>query len=515
MLKRPSIISRTIAFVAIVCVCLIGIDGWHSWNARSVQLQEMDIATSNLAQAMAQQADDTIKEADTALVGIVERVEYDGTGPTALARLHRLLVTQTAELPQLNGLIVDDENGQYIVDAQPTLLPNLNNADREYFVFHRAHTDRGPHIGVPVISRSTGKWIIPVSRRINHADGSFGGVALATIDIDFLTNFYDSLEIGQAGAVVLVSDDGTLLVRHPYDTSLVGKNMVGTEFFRTYMSQGPVGTAFVKSAQDGVTRLNSYRRLKHYPLFVAAALSKDEILADWRHDTLWHSGGVIFLVIVVGLFGWRLVKQIELRTQAEAEVVRARDALESLNKTLEKLAMQDGLTGLANRRQFDVALGNEFGRAIRTAGTLALIMLDVDCFKQYNDIYGHAAGDECLRTISRTIKDLTLHRPGDLVARYGGEEIAVLLPNTDLAGALTVAEKIRNAVRNLEIEHTGNSAGFVTLSAGVDALVPIRGSDEPTGLIRAADKALYTAKAAGRNRVCAGSGMAPSWALSR
>jgi len=165
--------------------------------------------------------------------------------------------------------------------------------------------------------------------------------------------------------------------------------------------------------------------------------------------------------------------------------------------------MQDGLTGLANRRQFDVTLGNEFSRAMREASTLALIMMDVDCFKQFNDIYGHAAGDECLRTISRTIRDLTPQRPGDLAARYGGEEIAVLLPNTNVIGAVNVAEKIRNAIHDLRIEHAGNPAGFVTLSAGVGAFVPTRGTTLPTELIDAADKALYTAKSNGRNRVCA------------
>jgi diguanylate cyclase (GGDEF)-like protein len=499
---RPSINVRAIAFVVIVCVCLIAIDSWRSWNARSVQLNEMDVATSNLARAMAQQADDTITEADMAVVGMVERVEYDRGNPAGIARLHRFLALRKAELPQLNGLFVYDENGKWIVDAQPTLLQNFNNSDREYFVFHRTHDGLGPHIGVPVISRSTGKWIIPVSRRINHADGSFGGVALATIDVDFFKGFYASLQIGQAGSLAMALDSGIMMARRPFNDSFIGKNIANTELFRAYISHGPGGTAVFKSPFDGVTRLNNYRRLKDYPLMVTAALSKDEILANWWRNTLWNSGGTIFLVMVVAVFGWRLIKQIELRTKAEDEVVRARDALEKLNKTLESLAMQDGLTGLANRRQFDVTLGNEFSRATRHASKLALIMIDVDCFKQYNDIYGHAAGDECLRAISQTIKDLTPHRPGDLAARYGGEEIAVLLPNTDVAGAVTVAEKIRSAIRNLEIEHTGNPAGFVTLSAGVDAFIPTRESGEPTVLIQAADKALYMAKTGGRNRVC-------------
>ena len=328
--KRSSITLRAVAFVVAVCMSLIVIDGWRSWNGRAIELRQTEVAASNLVRATAQQADDTIKEADTALIGIVERIEHDGTGPAALARIHTVLTQQAAELGQLNGLFVYDEKGRWIADSQAVLL-NLNNSDREYFIFHRTHTDRGPHIGIPVISRSTGKWIIPVSRRIDHADGSFAGVALATIDVDFFSRFYASLDIGNAGAIALISESGVMLVRRPLANGFVGKNVSETGLFRDYVARGPVGTRLTRSSQDGVTRIFSFRRLTRYPLFVAAALSKDEVLSGWWSDTLWHSGGVIFLVLVVAFFGWRLIQQIEFRTKAETEVVRARDALESLN----------------------------------------------------------------------------------------------------------------------------------------------------------------------------------------
>ena len=490
------------AFVAIVCFTLVAIDCWNSWHAREVQLRQMSVATENLARAMAQQADDAIKKADTALVGIVERVEHDGTGPAAVERLRKVLAMRVAELPQLDGMHIYDENGNWVANSRQGPPQNLNNAGREYFLFHRSHEERGPHIGVPVKSRTTGELLVPVSRRINHADGSFAGVALATIDVDFFMKFYDSLDIGEAGAVGLVLENGTMVTRRPYSVEMVGKNVAGAEFFRTYVARGPAGTAYIKSAQDGVTRLNSFRRLANYPVFVTAALSKDEILVAWWRETLWHTGGVILLTALVGFVGWRLVKQMELRIHAEGELRQPRDALETLNKTLNTLAMEDGLTGLANRRQFDVTLDTEFSRATREASTLALILIDVDCFKQYNDIYGHAAGDECLQSIGRTVASLASRRPGDLAARYGGEELAVLLPHTDVAGAAVLAERIRSAVQALKIVHAGAADGFVTLSAGVDALSPVPGKGQPKELIQAADKALYAAKTGGRNRVC-------------
>lgn len=503
VLRHPSISLRAVIFIVLVCACLIGTDVWRSWNARTTQLQQMETSTSNLAEATAQQADDTIKEADTVLLGFVERVQHDGRGASAMDRMRRLMVMRVAELSQLNGLFLYDEHGRWLAISRPTLPQGYNNADREYFVFHRTHPDLGPHIGLPVRSRSTGKWVIPVSRRINHVDGSFGGVALATIDIDFFRSFYDSLQIGRAGAIALVLDRGTMVLRRPFSESFVGKDIMDTGLFRAYQAQRTVGMTVTQSSQDGATRLDSFRQLKHYPVFVAIALSKDEVLVGWWNDTLLHSGAAAFLVVAVSFFGWRLVQQIRLRTQTERELIQARDALTGFNQALELLAMQDGLTGLANRRQFDAVLNDEFSRAMRHASTLALVMLDVDCFKQYNDIYGHAAGDDCLRAISRAIRDLTPSRPGDLVARYGGEELAILLPNTDAAGAVKVAEKIRQAICELRIEHAGNPGGIVTLSAGVESLVPVEDAgDEPVRLIEAADRALYAAKTGGRNRVC-------------
>jgi diguanylate cyclase (GGDEF)-like protein len=504
MFKRLSITFWATVFVTVVCLSLVGVDVWRSINARSEQLLEKERQGANLARAMAQQADDTIKAADIALADIVERIESDGRTPRALARLQQQMRAQVANLPQLVGLFVYDEGGSWIANSRAVVSQAYNNADREYFIYHRTHTERGPHVGLPVISRSSGKWIMPVSRRLNKPDGSFGGVVLATLDIDYFRRFYESFDLGTRGAVALLSNDGTLLLRQPFDSGRVGSSMRDSELFRHYAATSGAartGSAFFHSFHDDEVRLNSFRPLEHYPLFVTAALSREEMLENWRRDTFTRSIGVVVLAALLGFFGKRLVDQIKLRVQVEAELRLARDALESANHTLERQAMSDGLTGLANRRQFDVTLGNEFSRAMRHQDTLAFIMIDVDYFKQYNDMYGHSAGDEVLRAVSKLIRALTPKRPGDLTARYGGEEVGILLPNTDLAGAQAVAERIRAAVQNLQMAHNGSPFGVVTLSAGVATIAPQRGVHMASMLVEAADKALYVAKSAGRNQV--------------
>jgi diguanylate cyclase (GGDEF)-like protein len=255
----------------------------------------------------------------------------------------------------------------------------------------------------------------------------------------------------------------------------------------------------IVSPADNIERLVGYTHVQNYPMVVMAALSKREILAAWQEDSLARGTIAVVIAVILGFFGFRLIDQIKLRIRAEKEARRAGDALLELNKTLETLALQDGLTGLANRRQFDTALQNELSRATRSASSLALVMIDVDCFKKYNDIYGHLAGDECLRQVGKIIQSAE-GRTGDLAARYGGEEFAILLPSTDVRGALKVAENIRKAIRELEIKHDGNLPGVVTISAGINVLMPVTGNDTPSILIGSADEALYIAKSKGRDQ---------------
>lgn len=500
-LGRLPILLAASAFVILVCASLVAVEAWLTWRARVVQLGEAHVAANNVAEAVAQHASDTIKEADTVLVGLVERVEHDGvSSPAELDRLHNLLALRVKALSQLHGLFVYAADGSWLANSEPVLMRGQNNADREYFIYHRTHADDGPHIGPPIRSKSTHEWIVTVSRRINRADGSFGGVALATIKMGYFKKYQERFNIGRAGAIFLATDKGTLLIRRPYDERMLGRDISALPLFTRYLNVSNAGTATIQSRLDGVTRINSYRRLDDYPLVVSAALSEDETLADWRTDA-WRNGlAVAFIVVGVGALGYRLILQIQQRVQAETELRQARGALETLNATLEQLAMQDGLTGLANRRRFDTAIAEEFSRAARNASALALIMIDVDCFKQYNDIYGHAAGDECLRAIGRVVND-SKRRPGDMAARYGGEELVVLLPGTDVAGALVVAEKIRQAIAALELVHTGNPNGVVTVSAGVESFEPVRADRQPVELVEAADKRLYEAKRGGRNRV--------------
>lgn len=181
------------------------------------------------------------------------------------------------------------------------------------------------------------------------------------------------------------------------------------------------------------------------------------------------------------------------RVATHLEVVRQR-------RMLEHLAHMDGLTELANRRRFDEVYESEWQRASRHAHTISVALLDIDCFKQYNDHYGHPAGDRTLRAVARVARN-AMRRPCDVAARYGGEELAILMPETDAAQALYVAEGIREAVAQLLIPHQQSIASpVVTVSIG-GATLPLGGQESAAVLFEAADTALYRAKEAGRNRV--------------
>ncbi len=188
------------------------------------------------------------------------------------------------------------------------------------------------------------------------------------------------------------------------------------------------------------------------------------------------------------------------RDEAYRSLHEAQQQLMQLNTELQRLTKVDGLTGLCNRRYLDDYLLIEWKRAVREQTALSVLMIDVDCFKPYNDTYGHLCGDEVLKKVATAIRQ-SLSRPADVAARFGGEEFIGILPNTALAGARHVAEKVRRIVEALRIPHSASGAGaHVTISIGVASAIPRR--DTPlTDLLEAEDVALYRAKKAGKNRV--------------
>ncbi len=183
---------------------------------------------------------------------------------------------------------------------------------------------------------------------------------------------------------------------------------------------------------------------------------------------------------------------VRARVRTQLTVKRQSDALRALTLT-------DGLTGVANRRAFDERLETEWRRCARARVPLALLLVDIDHFKNFNDAYGHQAGDACLQKCAAAMRSAAL-RPQDLVARYGGEEFAILLPHEDIAGAETVAQRVMAGIAQLSIPHERSSSGpHITVSMGVTSLTPVE-SVEAASIIKSADALLYEAKAAGRNR---------------
>ncbi|MFM0557411.1 sensor domain-containing diguanylate cyclase [Paraburkholderia sediminicola] len=397
-----------------------------------------------------------------------------------------VLFDRAASGKYLGSIFVMSERGDIILDSGFIPARVGNFADRDYFTFHRDSGNTELYISKPYASRlRDGALTIALSRRITRTDGSFGGVAVGTLSIDYFRALLDGLSVGERGTAAVIETNGTMITRLPYDPKVVGRDIRNAPVFIQAMSTNEgafSGTASI----DGIRRLYVYKHLPGLPIIVDVAPAESDIYAEWQRRARRLEIVMAVFSMILGAGSLLLSRELRRRQLAESK--------------LQHLARTDALTGLSNRGTFDDTLQKEWQRANRSGRPLSLLFIDIDQFKAYNDYYGHQAGDEVLRAVAQCV-GLCVLRTADQVARYGGEEFVVTLADTDATGATNVAETIRRAVFDLNLEHVQSRYGRVTVSIGV-VTSHGRAAHDGATLVNMADSALYEAKSTGRNRVC-------------
>ena len=573
-----------------------------------------------------------LRQADSITAALAQEAERGAVPWRDDATLMDMALRLSVDAPQVLELRLVDAAGATVVHTLGGRQAEAaaQRAD-EAFRFHRASQTTATRLSPPRRSAASGRWVMPLSRRLSAPDGRFLGLVIADLDLAALGAVFDSARLGDGAAVGLVEQGGRLLLRQPFRPDVLGMVMDSRSFG---LADLPVeGRSFeARSPVDGVHRLYNAVPLPAHHLVVIAGVDPQEVLAPWRRSALIHGSIVFLLVALLLALGQRLLGAITMqariggelqaanrrlrdmklaldahaevlitdvggrivdvndrfchstraeraeligldhrvlrsghhppafyrqlwrtiasgrvwsgemmmrafdgisywmdttivpflgpdgrpqqfiairynisaRKEAESALARTMQALAHSNHRLKTLVAHDALTGLASRREFDRALARELRRALRSHQPLALVLVDLDHFKRYNDHYGHPAGDSCLQAVARSLR-ASIQREGDLAARYGGEEFALLLPATDAAGATRVAERLLAEVEALALPHAASPAGIVTLSLGLAALQPtVASPDAAARLLQAADDALYQAKRAGRSRLVVG-----------
>lgn len=484
---------------------MVLLTAWQIWTIRQDSLRHVRINTLNLARALNTHTEGAFKQSELVLLDLGSQVEAYGSGPAQLQRLGQLMAQQRAALPQINSIALYDTDGNWLLSSQGEPAPASNSADRDFFRYHREHPGHAILIGPAIRSRLTGDWVIPVSRRVEGPDGRFAGVLLASLSLEYFLSLYRDIEIGQTGAIGLATNEGRVLVRYPFDDKDIGADLSSSPMIGSFLQGRTSGTADSVSRIDGTRRLYAFVRSERYALVTGVAVGADEALQSWRQQSGRLIAVVALLLGILGILGKRLTGHIRQRIRSERQLRATQERLLELNGELETLASLDPLTGLANRRQFDDYLERELLRSRRENSALSLLLIDVDFFKAYNDHYGHLAGDRCLQQIADILRS-SARRPADLAARYGGEELALVLPETDQDGARHFAEQLLLRLRGARIAHVASPFGVVTASFGVVTASPM--TEQPTALqlVAEADRCLYRAKQAGRNRWYAAQG---------
>lgn len=460
-------------------------------TARTEAWKQAVDASDNITMAIAEEIEHNIETYDLSIKGAISALKIPGILDAGSELRQAAIFDMSANAKYLGTLLVLDSAGDIKWSSDPALTTSANFSDREYFKVLREHPQNSLLISRPFFSRlRNGDPSIAFVRRLDDSEGRFDGIVQGAMRLAYFQDMFKKLKLGVNGSISLVSIEGRILARFPFDKDYIDRDLRTDGVFKT--ASTPYGHFRTVSSTDGVERYYTSRRIGDFPLVLVSGISIDGVYSVWWQKALRVSAVLICLSAITCGLCVLFRREMARRMIAEHAFVEAAEKLALLAST-------DGMTGLANRRAFDVALDVEWQRAQRSELPVALIMIDADYFKLYNDRYGHPEGDTILRAIARCI-DNAIRRPADFAARYGGEEFVLILPETERAGALMIAERIRSSVELLGVTHESSPLGHVTVSVGVAWAIP---NSEATkeDLLKDCDAALYRSKHLGRNSV--------------
>jgi diguanylate cyclase (GGDEF)-like protein len=435
--------------------------------------------------------------------------------------------------PWVNGMTIVGADGRVKCSTNPSAV-GVDPSDRPHI--QAAMESREFVVSNYIVGRMNRKPTFAAVYPTQAIDPNVQAAIAMTVDLQWVSALITSLERRPGSSVLLVDSQGTVVAGDPVRASWKGKRIDETPFFKL-ISAGDQGTVRAEGL-DGVRRIYGYVRVPSTDARLVVGLNEADMLQRTDREILVAYLQLFFFGLLVLLLAWfggeRLIvepirtlartaerigrgdlqarasrkawaKEFAPLTAALNDMARKladrEQQLRAANSHLEELASSDSLSGLANRRGFDARLAADWQRAGKLHRPVALLMIDVDHFKLFNDRYGHVEGDVCLRRIGKLLKE-TASGDDDLPARYGGEEFSLLMPGADVDAALKIGERLRLAVEAMCIAHASSPEGQVTISIGVASLIP-GVAEDAEHLVEAADIALYAAKRRGRNTVVA------------
>ncbi|TGN94341.1 GGDEF domain-containing protein [Burkholderia sp. USMB20] len=469
----------------LMSLAALGISAATLWAARSEVVEHAHETSRNVAAVLVSEIGRTVETSNNALVALAANLRNPAVARIDTGLRHDVLFERTTA-QYMTGMGVTNRDGRQI-DGCCGPLHNWDFSDRDYFKVHRDAHNVGLYVSEAYSARSRGGTrSIALSRRIERPDHSFDGIVVVAIDLAYFDHLLSRLNVGPHGVSAILRADGTILARNPPLSDQQISRLRRTKSFVQMLSRDS-GFYAARSSIDGVARLYTYQHVPGTPLIAVVAPAEGDVLAGITRLT-WTVG------VSASVIGALFCAVVWLLAFALRDNLRKQTLLTDQTRT-------DPLTGLHNRRALDAALADEWERLQRgSGGSLSVLFIDADHFKQYNDRYGHAQGDTALRFLAECIR-ANVRRRGDIAARYGGEEFVAVLPDTDESGAAEVAEAIRRAVEHSRLD--GFDATIPQFTVSIGCATGHRAHPRTVhALSHQADLALYAAKRHGRNRVC-------------